>query len=511
MQLQKKPFPIDFLGNDPEFVIRTSPDVVEGRKYHRIYNVSSLTAGTLCISTPYGVLNMEVTGSASDFRADQIKTAGTAQLAYEQLVLKVVYNHFLNTHYKVSSSYSSGVCTLSFQAIEPLTGDNVSVTSSGNASEITVSQYVSRGLSRLPKENYSILTCFELGDGTRTGELVYQESNGTVSVGTEHLSAYLHSPDIPRLGESFGAVECQGQILTARMLFSECISGTPGLVMVSPDIRLINACVSREDFLNNRGDWSSADNRKLWLKNDVDIHGQDNAATVETDTDTEQYLYIANLTGSSVSKLCTVSVVGSEGSGSANQSMTFPPFSISRISCGYPAFQSLLNTNVGTPLRWTVSIPLSGGQITRSFICRPRPYKAVTLLLQNRCRLYESMVFETTADEMSTTGEQVFQKSGMRHVIEKSTRSVILRSGKRNSSSIALLRDAVSMPHNLLVDGKYAWRITVEPSSITTSDTGEDLIEVEIKVLKTERIDRDAAIIPVVQDPEILERETIIK
>lgn len=492
MQLQKTPYTTDLLGNNPEWIIHTSPNRSEGVRFHRIYNVLSLSAGTLTIGTPHGSVSLAVSANASENRADEIATAATPTAAYEQLVLKVVYHHMLRQHYDIRARLSNGDCTLEFKALSPTTGDTVTVTSSGDAQEIAILTSSGSGRSATPKDGYRILARFELADGTLTPELTLHDSDGTATVKAGMLTAYVPKPGIPRADEPFSAIPCPEHTISARLLYAETYENTTGVVKLSPWVTLLNASAIGENFINNRGDWQSADTLKLSRKTDIDIHGQDNADTVRTDTETEQYLYISNLTGSDISKTATVTVTEGTTTTSTTATLTFPARSICRIPCGWRAVQGIFTENRLTPVKWLISIPTGSGAITRTFITRPRQHGAVTALLLNRCNLYESMVFFTTAAETKTEGQRIETAGGTIHLTENMTETVTLRTGKRTAKEIALLKEALTKTDNLLLEGNRAWHISFEPATTELYDTSEDLTEAEMKATKRERVNQAA-------------------
>lgn len=494
MQLQKTPYPTDLLGNNPEWVIRTSPNRSEGVRFHRIYNVQSLTAGTLLIETPHGSVSLTVTANARENRAEEISTATTPAAAYEQLLLKVVYHHMLRQHYDIKARYSNGSCTLEFKAHEPVRGDNVAVTSRGNMYDITVLATLGRGRGATPKEGYRILARFELLDGTLTPELSLDDSNGIVTVGSAMLlPAYIPKPRIPRANEQFTAIPCPEHTISARLLYAESYEGTTGVVKLSPWVTMLNAKVIREDFINNRGDWKSADSRKLYQKTDIDIHGQDNGDTVRTDTVTEQYLYISNLTGAEIRKTATVTITDGENRTETTAELVFPAMTICRIPCGWKAVSSLFQDRRDTPVKWHISIPTETAAISRTFLTRPRPYGAATALLLNRCNLYESMVFQTISEETKTEGQRLETGAGIVHLTETQTDTLVLRTGKRTAKDIALLKEAIAKTDNLMLEGDNAWRLSFEQASLTLSDTDKDLMEAEVRAVRRERVNRTAA------------------
>lgn len=511
MQIQKSPYPTDFLLNNPEFVIRTSPDRVEERRIDRHFLVLKLVnGGTIKIETAHGVYNYTVKTDANPDREWEINEAGDdADRILEALEMKVVHNAKINRHYNVRAWTANGKVRMRITAKEGLTGDRVEITTEGDCRIDTLDLLgTRRGRTREPKTNYSIMAKYLLDDGTETPEMHLDDNNGTVKAGTEMLAAYIGKPDIPRIGEPFGAEECANAAMNARMLYAEVVNGETGLVKISKPVRLLNAKVTEADFLNNMPDWKTKSRRKMWMQEDLETHGQDDKDTVRTDPETEQYLYVSNLSAHDIQCQLTVEAYDYDMAGYVYENViTIRKGAIVRISCGWQAIRTLDGINVmeGIPARWTVSVKGDDGIITRSYTVRPRPYGAVTALLLNRCRLYESLVFEETAEETQREGETVETASSTAYLTRKRTDTVTLRTGKRTAKEIAMLRDALEQQDNLLLDrdGRHAWRITFAPDTLKLEDTGEDLLEAEVKAVRNERIDRKANQNP----PEIPIRE----
>lgn len=504
MQLQKTPFPIDFLRNNPEFVIRTSPYERTERKLYRVFHITALTAGTFTVQTASATLQWPVTSWAGNNDMAHLRVSASPEYALIQLQRKVLNDQRLCTDYRFAAAIESDHITLEVEALAGTDGDTFSI-SSTTVSDVTEQTANAReGQSAKPRDDYRILARFESGQ-LRTPELVFDDNNGFVTIPTRMLSAWLGQPDIPRLGETLGAKTCSNQLLPVRLLYAEAYDGMEGNYQQSGEILMLNAEVQRYHRDDNRGDWTSADTKMLWKKTDIDIYGQDNNATVRTDTATEQYLYILNPTASAITKTATVTVTATGGTVTTTASLTFPARSVCRVACGWNAFISVI---VGDPLRYSISIPVTGGSITRTFLLRPRPYNAFTMLLLNRCRLYESMTFVELAREVKTEGEKTLTADGERYQVTSTTETLTLRTGRRTATEIALLKDAISVGDHLLVDGNHAWRATIAPDTLKYIDTGEDLQEAEVKVVLSTMIDRTSAITADVSDQALATLDT---
>lgn len=497
MQIQKSPYPTDFLLNNPEFVIRTSPDKVAGRKIDMHYSITSLDEGALVISTAHGTHTFEIKRDEDHEKKWEIKVGNTAEEIYETLERKVAHNNELNQYYTVNIWINNNAVRLRITAKEGMTGDYANVTADGVLTELT-EICAKRGLTRKPKENYHIMAQYLLDDGAKTPELHLDDNKGTVNIGTDLLKAYLGKPDVPRADELLAPSVCGNQKLNARLLYAEVVDGETGLVKISDPVTLLNARITKEDFTNNRPDWKSNQERKMWMLKTTTIYGQDNGDTIRTDTETEQYLYLYSTKEKDTTVWIETVVETAERSYSYGKNIELMKGEVERMSCGWEAIMAFVGLRPETnPMRWTIRISTDEEAIMRTFTVRPRPYGAVTALLLNRCRLYESLVFEETAEETQREGDTMETANGTAYNTKKRTDTVTLRTGKRTAKEISLLRDALEQPDNLLLDddGRHAWRITFAPDTLKLKDTGEDLIEAEVKAIRTERIDRMSSLI----------------
>ncbi len=492
MQIQKSPYPTDFLLNNPVFTIRTSPNMVEGRKIDMHYSVTRLDVGAMVISTAHGTHTFEIKRDEDPEKKWEIKSGDTAEEIHAALERKVAHNYELNQYYTVNIRINNNAVRLRITAKEGLTGDFVNVTADGEVTELTMI-CTKRGTTQKPKENYRIMAQYLLEDGTKTPEMHIDDNNGTASIGTELLKAYLGKPDIPRADEMLEPAACGNQTLDAKLLYAEVVNGETGTVKISDPVTLLNARITKEDFDNNMPDWKSNQDMKMWKLKTTTIYGQDNGDTIHTDTETEQYLYLYTTKDRDETVMIKAEVETAEQTHIYGREAVLKRGKVSRIACGWEAVMGFVGLRPETkPLRWTIRISTAEIDIRRSFNVRPRPYGAVTALLLNRCRLYESLVFEETAEETQREGETVETGTGTAYLTHKRRDTVTLRTGKRTAKEIALLRDALEQTDNLLLDpdGRHAWRITAAPDTLKLKDDGADLLEAEVKATRCERIDR---------------------
>lgn len=494
MNLRTHPYKIDFIGNKPEYVVKTSPYHTYGRRYKRTFALSAITANsTLNIYTPHSDYTWNILSGSHPDEAWTIGPATTKSAIVEQLNAKVVNNYQLRQHYDISIVQRTNDVAVTLTAVEPSEDENVTMEIGQTA--VAVVETVS-GINRTAKDGYKIVAWYEV-DEQHTPKLYFDDNAGSVRIGTDMLKAYFGKPDIPQISDNI-TENCTRLLLKARLLFAEMVDGEVGVVKTSPFITLVNGTLESYCAANNIPDWQSTDDRKFILKNNIDIFGQNNNDIVKTDIRTEQYLYVANFTSGDISNvpltLTTMSIDGEETETVSN--FTFPANTVTRISVGAEALG--IDNKQGL-LSYSVSITHGSANIARNFAIVPRQYNARTFLLENHVGVYESFVFSSISVEKSTNGERAVKHDIERYILDDSNRQFTARTGLRTAKELRLLEQALDKDNNLMLDGQYAWRISIVPGSYTVLDENEDLIEVEMQFVLTEKINRQPLHIPSIE------------
>lgn len=505
MNLRAQPYKIDFIGNNPKFVVKTSPFLTEGRQYARSFAVRLIVYGSFSLYTPHGNYHWDVSTADRPDSPFAMKQATTAAAVMEQLQAKLVNNYDINLFYAVTAELRQNDVLLTLTAREYGAQGNIAL--QNNSTPYTFEETVF-GLNRSNKDNYKIAAWFQCGE-ERTPAMFYDDNDGDVTISTEMLKPYFGTPDIPSFGESAGSKPCPHAAIRARLLFAESENGKVGVVKQSDEITLIRGRIEQYCADNNIPDWDSNTADKIYLSTGLSIFGQDNGDTVKTDIRTEQYLYVANFTDNDIANvpvtLTKHSANGSETTTAAT--VTFKAQTVSRVAVGAAALGIAAQSGL---LWYSVTIGTTG--ITRTFLIVPRPYHAKTALLQNRVGLYESFVFDNVAVEITTNGERAVTNRADRYIIDDTTRVITARTGLRTEKEIRRLEKALASEHNLLLEGQYAWRISIVPGSYTVVDETADLIEVEMQFLLTEKVNRQPLYISSVEPSTVISRtDNIIK
>lgn len=500
MNLRATPYKIDFVGNRPTFMVRTSPFHTEGRRYARSFAVRLIVSGSFNLYTPHGNYQWDVSTSDRPDSVFAMKQATTAAAVMEQLQAKLINNYDINLFYAVTAELRQNDVLLTFTAREYGAQGNIAL--QNNSTPYTFEETVF-GLNRSIKDNYKIAAWFQCGE-ERTPTMFYDDNDGDVTISTEVLKPYFGMPDIPPFGENTGAKSCPHAAIRARLLFAESENGKMGVVKQSDEITLIRGRIEQYCADNNIPDWDSNTADKFYLSTGLSVFGQDNGDTVKTDIRTEQYLYVANFTDNDVSDvpvtLTKHSANGSETTTAAT--VTFKAQTVSRVAVGAAALGIAAQSGL---LWYSVTIGTTG--ITRTFLIVPRHYHAKTALLQNRVGLYESFVFDHIEVERATSGERAITNRADRYIIDDNTVSVTARTGLRTQREIRLLDQALGQDDNLMLQDKFAYRITLIPGTATVINESEDLIEVEMKFSVVEKVNREPLYINSIEPGTVITRK----
>ena len=124
MKIRKAPYPIDFLGNSPEYILRATPWSSEGRRVSQTYSVASLPAGRLVFGSlriggipGTSELSWIVKADPGDGLYEIAAASGDATAVLDSLEAKVVYNPELRKYFDVSAWVSAGICYIKFTSL----------------------------------------------------------------------------------------------------------------------------------------------------------------------------------------------------------------------------------------------------------------------------------------------------------------------------------------------------------------------------------------------------------
>lgn len=518
MNIRNRPYAIDFTGNNPEYLIRSTPYLTDGQRYAITFGITTITTGTLTIDTPHGTLAYSIhTGGETDELV--MNRCMTVDDVYEQLMLKVRYNHWLNTYYIVNVTNNNDHVRLSLTDKEYKTQTSaVTLTSTGDPSEVFVVSTVA-GITRVPKEKYKVLVQLEseIGSLTRiTPEFYYDDNDMKVSVAMNILKPYFDRRDVPAYMESCEARLCTNAILDSKILFAESENGTVGLVYQDTPVKLIDGKFDYWKMKNNMPDWNTMFNERFSEAEHVDMFGQDHNGTYKIDPGSEQWVYIANFTGVTASCLVWFSIALDNGTSRIHMG---EKVTIGQGIYRIPTALSSASESTDGVLSYIVGIRISDyGQglsqytLRVNYVMVPRKYTARTMLMVNRLGLYESFVIDDVAKEVATEGDRYVTANSDGYALSDNRTVFTAHTGPRPAKDIRILESSLTKNGNLLLDGEFAFRMFVIPGSFTVLDEREDLMDVEFQFMLFDKINRNPAVVNnIASNSVIMYTDTLIQ
>ena len=534
MKIRKAPYPIDFLGNSPEYILRATPWSTEGRMWSGVFAVHGLPEGKLTVSIDGENLTWTLSAYPGDGLFEMMaETTDVGML--DTLEAKLVYNPQLNRDFTASAeivtdtNITGGLPTvrLTLTAREP--GPHTVNVYHTNANETTANNNImvtaggKTGLTRTPRKDWRAMAFFRIATSEnvyKTPEMLFEESGGDVHVSTEIIRAYMPKPDIPGWGEFFTAKPCSNATAKVRLYYGEMYAGrtltagtgVPALLsaanrqkadggivlhslMRSDEVTLVNGELQEHAFLNNIPDWETADKIHFYLRSDIHsvigIFGQDDNDTILTPHGTEQYIYVYNFGSSNVTARVQASATLANGNTDDNwqdENVTLRP-GVNRITVREDD-SDVVALRVEVGVNHIV-------KAVRNYILKAFDHGFHTFLMLNALNLYETFIVEEIAREESTEGER--RVIAGRDSYDTSDRQTVYtaKCHPRNAKGLKLLRTAFGKQDNLLLEGRYAWYVDMLPGSLTTSDEGSDLTECEFKFRLREKVNRAPQVIEV--------------
>lgn len=500
MNLIKRPYKIDYAGNNPEFVLRTTPYWQKGRCRTATFIVNSLPAGTVVFSSMRigGIpgtsdLTWNVKSNPGDSLGDMqaVPASWGAASVLDALEAKVVYNPTLREHFDVKAWVANGVCRIKFTSLTP-EPDSALFYSDEDANAIVWEGGVT-GAKPNTKPNYRVETFFTIESNGKTytsPKMHMEDSDGNVRIGCSMAAAYFPKPDIPGVGNLFEAVHCPSATIKTRLWYGEMYTdggdGEPMLRTLSrsPLITLFNGKVSQYAADNNFPDWTACNNDHLHLKSGIDILAQDNGSTLIVPPGVEQYIYLYNYSAANMAARIQVAAVFADGTTDddwVDENLTLAP-GVNRIAM-----------KENDAVAWSVAVTDSNNTvlITRIYIVREHDHGFHTMLLLNSLSLYETFIVEDISREEQTEGDRRIVAGLDQYGTTDRQTVYTAKCHSRNASGLKLLKTAFEKQDNLLLEGDFAWYLDMIPGSLTVSDESADVMEAEFKFRLREKVNRN--------------------
>lgn len=510
MTLQKQPNPIDFLGNKPEFVIRATPNVTSGRTARLQARFLFLESGTLFLRSPHAPISdsyywrWNVGSGGDDIGSLTAIPAGTAnggELIKSQLERKLKYHPDIIKYYNVNCFVDgNGYCCIDIESWIPEAYDELHqlliYATGGGIGTLSMQTPLPRNI----KQDYRISYLFEYShrfnilekQGT-TPELFTEPADGIVTASCRVMEGLFGAPDIPKPLADFDNIYKNGILL--RLVYAEYYNNESGYgkksVHVSEWCRLFNGKIGDYNAQynlpgeNSDSGFANTDTAVLFSQNN-------NEYVYFDDPGTEQYLYVANFTGSTA--VISLSISGIPSINVADRTFNIQSGLVYRIGT---SLEALGISNAGNVLSYTITLKDSTDPNAQPIVIAVRTYErkrydfgAHTFLMLNDMNLYETMIIDNIEEEVITEGERhVFQSVDSYSTTDEQTVFKAV-TGYRTAQELRLLKTALGKQHNLLVDRNdrsYVWHIDMIPGSVKILDEKEDLTSCEFQFRKRNR------------------------
>ena len=507
MKIRKAPYPIDFLGNNPEYILRATPYSAEGRRYSRTFSINALPAGNLVLTIDEQELTWLLSANPKDklWELPAVSSAN-AQSLYDTLEGKFIYNPEVRKDYDMTLRIENDALTLKITAKEP-GGHVINLRHTGSPLFVTQHAPVT-GLDRVLREDYRAMAFFEVRSANRTEctpAMYYEESNGDIHIETGIVKAWFGKPDVPSPEEFFTATPCRHAEVKVRIFFGEMYAqGTQSTNLKTmahgTSVTMVNGRMEDYAAQNNLPDWKGIEDTHLHLKTGFDIFGQDNGDTVLCPPGSEQYIYIYNYEENDIAARVKESVVLADGNTDDDwndENITLKP-GVNRVS---------VRESDPEVAAWSVTVSSEGnGSVIRHFISKAHRQGYHTFLMLNAMNLYETFIAEEVLREEQTEGERRIVAGKDSYGTTDRNTVFAARCHPKNANGLKLLRSAFAKQDNLLSEGRFAWYIDMLPGSLVVSDEGADVLEAEFKFRLREKIDRNPQVISVVDEFTVSEQ-----
>lgn len=499
MDIRKRPYDIDYAGNNPEFILRTTPYLNKGRCRTATFIVNSLPAGTVVFSslriggipgTSDLVWTVKSNPDDSLGEMQAVPASWGAAAILDSLEAKVVYNPTLRDYFDVKAWVSNGVCRIKFTSLIPEPDAALFYHESVDQA-ITWDTGVT-GAKQTAKHKYRAETFFTVeanGKNFTSPKLHMEDSDGDVRVCCSMAAAYFPKPDIPGANELFEAKACPSATIKTRLWYGEMYAddadSEPTLRTLSRSslITLFNGKVNQYAADNNFPDWAACNNDHLHLKGGIDILAQDNGDTLIVPPGVEQYIYVYNYSAANMAARIQVAAMFADGTTDddwVDENLTIVP-GVNRIA-----------VKEDDAVAWHVTITeyTFHRTITRHYIVKEHDNGFHTMLLLNALSLYETFIVEDLSREEQTEGDRRIVAGRDRYGTTDRQTVYTAKCHPRNANGLKLLKTAFEKQDNLLLEGNFAWYLDMIPGSLTVSDESADMLDAEFKFRLREKVNR---------------------
>lgn len=527
MKIIKEPYRIDFVDNNPKFVIKTQTE--GGRRSKTTYTINRLSVGNIYIHTAHANLVWEIV--ASNPTENQLRACSRPDDIAEELA-KIQLNYILREKYNIEIERSAQGVGISFETLEYEAVANVVIITSDITDDIGLRTNFTGTESTLKKKRVrykfviernwpegSIVSTARPYEIIVTPEFVVENESEEITINTSTLKPYLEELyDLPGQGVRYQRMlynqiryyliadeEEPGEQIQFQVEPLAYIEGVVHLDyrddyfsrrkvkyttpnnLKSKLKEMVNGVLVRTRFEENRSDWDYNIMGEISEQADIIIWGQENGMTKRIYQLTD-YIYVRNTTDRDIPVTYMAKYTDMQ-----NDTNT-TAYQMQIAAGGLYCFQ-MLPTDIVTNLalqnkvlkKIKVTISSEDETIYRNYIIIPKPYNAQILYLKNRLNLYEPFHITSTAKDMEAEGEEITVEETRQYSTTKKE-VFTARTGLRNPKELKILEAAIDKKRNYIIENGKRLAIYILPDTIRTMDETEDMLEVEFKYIKGETL-----------------------
>ena len=340
------------------------------------------------------------------------------------------------------------------------------------------------GVNATTRENYTIQTAYELGDGRRSPWLHYTPVGDRVTIGTELLKSYYGVPVLPGRGESYGAREQGDALLTYRLRYYECYGAVPiayGQNTGAWKVLLRGETVEKY-ALEGVPDWRDEHQGAQVGGGRIRVLGSDTRKKCEVRRNQAEYIYLFWGDESGTAEAKTVTGVLRQWFPDGTESETaLPELSIAgnrvyRVAVG-PSAVGVASGAAG----YEIELRYNDRAVwRREWEVMPSFYYEHQLLLMDRYGLMRTWMAQYVKRSVAFEADEVLNEGRRLYDVTDRVEEFVAVGAKMRTE------EAQRMAQSYGGDFAYIWangqwcRISIKPGSVTVEDEGGGMAQVEL-------------------------------
>jgi len=495
VNIVRKPFAVDFVKNDLNFVFKGDNIQVAGTESSGIifFGTQPLPGAkfTLKINDKSFYYTIISATQTNDSIYKLLHKNG--KIDDDDLIAKLNANLYLSNNFTFDISYGSGIMRLSLKAKNP--GENkISVTTDGSFNAFWSN--LSLGIARKYRDNYKLFLRINY-EYIKSGNKIIEQSpeilldtdnNGYTTFPLEILKKLSEEIDIPSsFNQKFGTGILNRMLIKYAIEFSEMYGGEVKWLKRSNDFYAINGLNSASGASINRPDWNDVFYNTVENCQYIRLYGCDNNTEDVTHYEGRNYIYLClfdKTKNESYTKTITGTIDWLLANGEIKtktlQNLTLKNFSIVRVPVYISAFD-IVDKNI---VKYTVTLwntDKISEKIKKTYIIKPKPYFFSEFLFQNKYGVLEYFYCEHKKIENSINGESMVYNSLVEYDIKEATKIFTVKTGSKHYNKLKLIEQAAKNLHNFVILKNKLIPISIIPESITTLNEAIDLQDISFK------------------------------